>query len=350
MDDDLRRALDPDDPGPSAKLPRGSWRLAVRRAWHGFMRHRGYDAAAALTFFTTVSTFPAALVFVSLFALVNNREQAVADIVAIAHTLFPEEIADSFADPVEQLLSLPYPGLALAAACVLLLWTSSGYATGFGRAVNSVYEVEEGRPFWRFRIRMLMVAVLLIALIASIVTTLLFTPEAAEDILGRRDLAPVVVTVWAWLRWPLVLVLMWLFVSALYALTPNVRHQRLVWVSVGSTFAIAVWLACTAGYGLYATLIGAYGALYGSIGTLLVALLWAYLTNLALVAGAELDAEFVRLRQLARGVDAEEVIRVPVRDTSRNHLLARQRNGDVADARRLRERQQASRQHTRPAD
>ncbi|WP_166865000.1 YihY/virulence factor BrkB family protein [Salinibacterium sp. ZJ70] len=345
MDDALSRVLDPEDPGPSARLPRGSWKLAVRRAWHGFMRHRGYDAAAALTFFTTVATFPAALAFVSAFALVGDRDQAVADIVAIAHTLFPEQIAESFADPVEQLLSLPYPGLALAAALLLLLWTSSGYATGFGRAVNAVYEVEEGRPFWRFRLRMLLVAALLIALIAAIVLTLLTTPEAASDILGRRDLAPVVVTVWAWIRWPLTLVLMWLFVSVLYAFTPNVRHQRLVWVSVGSTFAIAVWILCTIGYAIYATLLGAYGALYGSIGSLLVALLWAYLTNLALVAGAELDAEFVRLRQLARGLAAEEVIRVPVRDTARNHLLARQREADVADALRLRDGQRERHRH-----
>lgn len=339
MDDHLRRTLDPADPGPTARLPRGSWRLAVRRAWHGFMRHRGYDAAAALTFFATVATFPAALAFTSAFALVGDRDKAVADIVAVAHTLFPERIAESFADPLEQLLSLPYPGLALAAALVLLLWTTSGYATGFGRAVNAIYEIEEGRPFWRFRLRMLVVAVLLVALIAVILFALVTTADAASDIVGRRDPAPLLVSVWAWARWPLVLVLMWLFVSVLYALTPNVRHQRLVWVSVGSTFAIGVWGLATGGYALYATLVGAYGALYGSIGSLLVALLWGYLTNLALVAGAELDAEFVRLRQLARGIDAEDVLRVPVRDMHRNRMLAEQRARDVADARRLRERQ-----------
>lgn len=343
MDDTLRRALDPRDPGPSAALPRGSWRLAVRRAWHGFMRHRGYDAAAALTFFATVASFPAALAFTSAFALVGDRDQAVADIVAIAHTLFPERIAESFADPIEQLLSLPYPGIALAAALILLLWTTSGYATGFGRAVNAVYEIEEGRPFWRFRARMLLVAALLIALVAAIVLALVTTPEATADILGRRDLAPVATAVWAWVRWPLILVLMWLLVGALYTLTPNVRHQRLVWVSVGSSFAIAVWALGTGGYALYAMLVGAYGALYGSIGSLLVALLWTYLTNLALVAGAELDAEFVRLRQLARGIDAEEVIRTPVRDTRRNLMLARQQSRDVDDARRLRERQPGER-------
>ena len=123
-----------------------------------------------------------------------------------------------------------------------------------------------------------------------------------------------------------------LFVASLYTLTPNVRHERVVWVSVGTLFAIGAWAVATGGYALYVMIVGAYGALYGSIGVLLVALLWGYITNLALVGGAELDAEFVRLRQLARGVDASEAVLVPVRDVSRDHWIARQRDQDVSDA------------------
>jgi len=337
MDDVTRQAIDPDDPGTPGRLPQGSWRLAVRRAWHGFVRHRGIDAAAALTFFTSVAAFPAALAFVSAFALASDRERAVDDLVAIASTLLPDDVAESFGEAIRQLLQLENPGIALAIALVLLLWTASGYATAFGRAVNAVYEVQEGRPFWAFRGRMLLVAALLVVLAAAIVLTLLATPQATDDILGRRGLAPVVATVWNWLRWPLLLVLTLLFAAVLYTLTPNVRHQKAVWASVGSAFAIGVWAIATAGYALYVAIIGAYGAIYGSIGVLLVALLWAYLTNIALVAGAELDAEFVRLRQLARGIHAEDTVRVPVRDTSRDHWIARQHDADVADARRLRE-------------
>ncbi|MBN9141803.1 MAG: YihY/virulence factor BrkB family protein [Micrococcales bacterium] len=318
-----------------ATLPSGSWRVAVRRAWHGFVRHRGIDAAAALTFFTTLAAFPAALALASGFALAGNRERAVKDLLAIAHALLPADIAESLADPIGQLLKLENAGIALAVALVLLLWTASGYATAFGRAVNAVYEVQEGRPFWAFRARMLLVAALLVVLAALIVLGLLATPSATADILGRHGLAPVVAAVWDWLRWPLLLALALLFVATLYTLTPNVRHQRMVWASVGTGFAIATWAVATGGYALYVTLVGAYGALYGSIGTLLVALLWGYITNLALVAGAELDAEFVRLRQLARGIDATESIRLPARDLTRDHWIARQHDQDVADSRRI---------------
>lgn len=318
-----------------ATLPRGSWRVAVTRAWHGFMRHRGIDAAAALTFYMTVASFPAALALASAFALTGDRERAVQDLVAFAGTLLPADIAGTLAAPLEELLALRNAGLALAAALVLLLWTASGYATAFGRAVNAVYEVQEGRMFWAFRGRMLLVAVLLVVLAGAIVLSLLSTPAATEDILGRRGLAPVVATVWDWARWPVILVLMLLVVACLYALTPNVKHERVVWVSVGTGFAIATWAIATGGYALYVTVVGAYGALYGAIGTLLVALLWGYITNLALIVGAELDAEFVRLRQLARGIDATETIRLPARDVARDHLLARQRDEDVAASRRI---------------
>lgn len=319
----------------TAKLPRGSWRLAVRRAWHGFVRHRGIDAAAALTFFLTLALFPAALAVASGLSLMGDRERAADDLLAFLGALLPDEIAASLADGVAELLRIENPAIALTAAIVLLLWTASGYATAFGRAVNAVYEVQEGRPFWMFRGRMLLVAALLVLLATGVVLALLATPTVASDVLGRRGLAPVVTTVWVIVRIPLVVALSVSFVAVLYTLTPNVRHARVVWVSVGSLFALAAWGLGTAGYALYVTLVGAYGALYGAIGTLLVALLWGYLSNLALVAGAELDAEFVRLRQLARGIDASETMQLPVRDVTRVHWLARQRDADIADARRV---------------
>ncbi|MGN6273199.1 MAG: YihY/virulence factor BrkB family protein [Protaetiibacter sp.] len=332
---------------PASPLPRGSWRLAVRRAWHGFVRHRGIDAAAALTFFTTLAAFPAALAVASAFALAGDRKRAVSDLLAIADTLLPNDIAASLASGFGELLSLPNATIALVVALVLLLWTASGYATAFGRAVNAIYEVQEGRPFWAFRARMLVVAAVLVVLATVMLLALLATPAAADDILGRRGLAPVVTTVWSIARWPLVLVLAVVFVAVLYTLTPNVRHARIVWASVGTAFALSTWALGTAGYALYVALVGAYGALYGSIGTLLVALLWAYLTNLALVAGAELDAEFVRLRQLARGIDATEAIQMPVRDVRRNHWIARQRDEDTAASRRILD---ASREARMPGD
>jgi membrane protein len=322
------------DPAP---LPRGSYGAAARRAWHGFIRHRGIDAAAALTFYTALATLPALLVLVSAFAFFDDRDRAAADLAAIASTVLPDDAALDIERGLRELLSLANPGIALAAGIVLLLWTVAGYATAFGRVVNTVYEVEEGRQFWTFRARMLLVAVGLVVVQTGIVAILLVTPSVADDIFGRRGLAPVVTTAWNWGKWPLLLVLLVLFAAMLYYFTPNVRHTRVRWASAGSLAAIAIWVVATLGFALYIVIAGHYNALYGSLGGIVIALVWGYLTNAALVAGAELDAEFVRLRQLARGEPAEEIVRLPLRDSSRNRMLARQRDHDVAAARRIRD-------------
>jgi membrane protein len=152
---------------------------------------------------------------------------------------------------------------------------------------------------------------------------------AAIVLLGPRE-SPV----WNVLRWPVLLALAVLFVAVLYAFTPNLLRTRRRWVSVGSSFAILIWVVATAGFAVYAVVVN-HGAIYGSLGGVVIALLWLYLTNAALVAGVELDAEFTRLQQLANGEDAATRVNLPVRDTRRIRMLRRQRRADIAAAREL---------------
>lgn len=295
------------------------WQVAVRRAWHGFMRHRGIDAAAGLTFFSLLVLLPGSLAIVSVFAIFDDRDRAVDDLAAVLDTVLPDQATRDLEGLLRELLSLNNPFLALAIALLLLVWTTSGYATAFGRATNEVYEVQEGRPFWAFRGRMILVALLLDLLGAIVVTVLL----------GPGDWP-----VWAVLRWPVLLGFAVLFVAVLYAFTPNVVRPHLRWVSVGSSFAILFWIVVTAGVALYSVLVD-HGAVYGSLGGVIVGLLWLYATNAALVAGLELDAEFTRLQQLAQGEDAARALNLPVRDARRIRMLRRQRNADIAAAREL---------------
>src|SRR5690606_7439880 len=112
------------------------WRVAVRRAWHGFMRHRGIDAAAALTFFSLLALLPGSLAVVSVFAIFDDRDRAVDALAGILDTVLPDQAAEDLEGVLRELLSLNNPFLALGIAIVLLLWTTSGYATAFGRATN----------------------------------------------------------------------------------------------------------------------------------------------------------------------------------------------------------------------
>jgi membrane protein len=283
------------------------------------MRHRGIDAAAALTFFSLLMLLPASLAVVSVFAILDDRDRAVDDLAAVLDVVLPDQATRDLEGVLRELLSLENPAIALGIALVLLVWTTSGYATAFGRATNGVFEVEEGRPFWAFRGRMILVALVLDVLGAALVTVLL----------GPGDWP-----VWSIVRWPMLLVFAVLFVAVLYAFTPNVVRPHLRWVSVGSGFAILFWIAVTGGVALYAVLVD-HGAVYGSLGGVIVGLLWLYATNAAFVAGVELDAEFTRLRQIANGEDVARDLALPVRDSRRISTLRRQRNADIAAARAL---------------
>ena len=325
---------------PTSQTSKGldgvSWRYAARRALHGFVRHRGLDSAASLTFFATLALFPASLVVVSSFAIAENRTTASETILAILSDFARGSTVDAIKAPLEQLLSIPIPGLALAIGLVLSVWSVSSYATGFGRAVNSVYEVQEGRQFWKFRGLMIVLALVLIVGFAGVTAILLGTPAIAEAFASTLRIDPIWLPVWNIGKWPVLLIIAVTTVGLLYYYTPNVRHLRLRWVSWGAAFAIVAWAIATVGFALYVVTFQTYNHVYGWLGGAVIVLIWLYITNLVLVLGAELDAEVVRLRQLTAGVEAEVVIQLPIRDSRRNLMLARQRAADEADGRAIR--------------
>jgi membrane protein len=327
------------DPAPgqtSRGLAPAQLRYAAVRAWHGFMLHRGIDSAAALTFFATLSILPAALAVVSSFAVVRDRDRAVASILDVVGEIGTESTVDAVRAPLESFLSISNPGIALGVGLVLTLWSVSAYATAFGRAMNSVYEVVEGRQFWKFRGLMMLVTLVLMVAFGAIVLILLTTPVIAASIGESLGFAEPWVTVWNIGKWPVLAVFAVVAVAILYYYTPNVRHLRLRWVSWGACFAIVGWALGTAGFAVYVLTVGQYERVYGWLGGAIVLLLWLYITNLVLVLGAEVDSEIVRLRQLTAGLPAEEVILLPLRDTTRNLMLARQRADDIRGAHTIR--------------
>jgi membrane protein len=321
---------------PTARgIPRAAWRSAALRAWHGFLRHRGIDSAAALTFFALLASFPVALTIVSAFAIGNGKRDAATVILDIIDEVVQADTVETLKAPITELFTVTNPGIALALGIVLSLWTVSGYATAFGRAVNSAYEVQEGRQIWRFRGTMLLLAVFLLVIMSIIVVLLLTTQRVATAIGESIGIGEPWITLWSVLRWPVALLLVALVTAVLYYFTPNVHHERFRWVSFGAAFAIVVGCLGTAGFALYVSTVAQYDKVYGWLGGAIVLMLWLYVVNLVLVLGAEVDAEVVRLRQLTAGIDASEVIQVPMRDTTRNLMLARQRTADVEAARAI---------------
>jgi membrane protein len=231
--------------------------------------------------------------------------------------------------------------LALIVGLLFTLWSVSSYATAFGRAANTVYEVQEGRPIWKFRGLMMLVTLLLMVGYALIIVILLGTPSAVRAIGDAAGFGEPWLTVWNIGKWPVLAILAFVIIGVLYYATPNVRHSRLRWVSWGAAFAIVAWGLATLAFAIYVMTVGTYDRIYGWIGGGLAILVWLYITNLVLVIGAEVDGELVRVRQLTAGIAAEEIIQLPARDTTRTLMLARQLAQDVAAGRAIREESDA---------
>jgi membrane protein len=325
------------DPLPTRRqLERRATRYAMRRTWHGFILHRDIDAAAAITFFSALSLFPAALALVSGLALFDTAGATIELILDVVGRLSQPDTSQAVRAIFDQLSLLPNSGWVLLLGIVLTLWTVSGFATAFGRAMNNVYDVEEGRRLTKNRILMLGVAAGLIACYLVIGVIVVITPSVADALVASLGWPEIVAQLWSALKWiPLALVAVFT-VGFLYYGTPNLHRPRLRWLSVGATFTVVIWTLAAVAFGFYLATFATYDRLYGWLGVPIAALIWLYISSAVLMIGVEVDAELTRARQLLAGLPAEETIQVPLRDTARNGILARRRSADLSDGRELR--------------
>ncbi|WP_328812602.1 YihY/virulence factor BrkB family protein [Rhodococcus sp. NBC_00297] len=309
---------DPDDPrkpDSPTDLTKPSFMYVLRKTAREFSKDQCTDLAAALTYYAVLSLFPALLAVVSLLGVFGQGERTVTAVLDIVSDLGPSSAVDTLRGPVEQLVQAPTAGLALIIGLAGALWSASGYVGAFGRAMNRMYEVDEGRPIWKLRPVMLVVTLVgLICIAAAGLMLAVSGPVATAvgDAIGAGDTA---LTVWNIARWPVVLALIVLAVAILYYATPNVQQPKFRWISTGAGMAIVVWILASVLFGFYVANFSSYNKTYGSLAGVIIFLLWLWITNLALLFGAELDSELERGRQLQAGIEAEDHLQLPPRDT-----------------------------------
>ena len=334
----------PDSPGD---LTKPSWLYVVRKTMREFSRDRCTDLAAALTYYGVLALFPAAIALLSLVGLVGQGQSTVQTLTGILSDIGAGSVADTLEPTLMTLSEAPAAGFAFVAGLAAALWSASGYVTSFGRALNDVYEVEEGRPFWKLRPIMLVVTLVLVVLVALVAVALVLTGPAAQAVGDAIGLGSTVVTVWSIAKWPVLLLVVVLVVALLYWATPNVKQPKFRWISVGAVFAIVVWVLASAAFGFYVANFSSYDKTYGSLAGVIVFLLWLWITNLALLFGAELDAELERSRELQAGIPAEESIQLPPRDDHGIRKSQEKRADDVDRGRRLRRSRGRSQESSR---
>ena len=329
--DDPRK---PDSPGEVAKP---SWKYALRKTAREFTADQCTDLAAALTYYAVLSIFPPMIAIISLLGVVGQGERSTDTVLSLINQVAPGGTADVLRGPLEQFSSSPAAGFALVFGILLAIWSASGYVGAFSRAMNRIYEIEEGRPFWKLRPVQLGVTIVSILLILIMVVILIVSGPVTDAVGSALGLGETVQIVWSIVKWPILALAAVLIIAILYYATPNAKQPKFRWISMGALVALVTLVIASFLFGLYVTNFSNYDRTYGSLAGVVIFLLWLWIANLALLFGGEFDAELERGRQLQAGIAAEEDIQLPPRDTRKSDKAAEKERADVADGRRLRE-------------
>ncbi|WP_334173209.1 YihY/virulence factor BrkB family protein [Sinomonas sp.] len=328
--DDARKPRRPQD------VTKPSWRYIARKTLREFMNDQCMDLAAGLTYYGILSLFPALLAIVSLLGFFGQAENTVSGMMNIVQGIAPGATTDAIRQPIEDLVHNPAAGLTLVVGLLGALWSASGYVRAFGRAMNRIYEIGEGRSFVRLRGTTLGITLLSVVVVSIISVILVLTGPLAESVGNVVGLGSAAVAVWSIVKWPIAVVLVIGLIAVLYYFTPNVRQPRFRWMSMGSLIALVIFALATLAFGFYVGNFGHYNKTYGALGGVIILLLWVWLLNLSLLFGAEFDAEVERGRELQAGIPAEKSIQLPPKSTEKIDRREEQAENDIRHARELR--------------
>jgi len=294
-------------------LKRRSWWETLKRTISEFRDDNLTDWAAALTYYAVLAIFPALIALVSILGLAGPS--ATDPLIDNLTKLTPGPANDIVTNAVNEIThSQGTAGIAFVLGLLGALWSASGYVGAFSRASNAIYEVDEGRAFWKLRPQQIGITFVLIILLAATALAVVISGPLAEqvgNVIGAGDTA---VTVWEIAKWPVIAGVVITLFAILYFAAPNVRQPGFRWITPGGMAALVLWLLASLAFALYVANFSSYNATYGSIAGVIVFLVWLWISNLALLFGAELNAELERSRELEAGVPEERTIALEPRE------------------------------------
>jgi len=280
---------------------------ALRRTLAEFRDDNLTDWAAALTYYGLLSLFPGLIALVSIVGLVGDPEGATETITEIVTAIGPQSAAQTFAGPIESVASdRGTAGAAFVLGLALALWSASGYVGAFIRASNVIYETREGRPFWKLRPLQIAITLTMVLLGVMLVVGLVLTGPVVDAVAEPLGVGSTAVTLWNIAKWPAMAAVFVLMVGVLYYASPNAKIRGFRWVTPGSLVAIVAWAIASAGFALYVANFGSYDKTYGTLGGLVVLLVWLWISNVAILFGHELNAELEREAEIEEGKPGAE--------------------------------------------
>lgn len=291
-----------------------SWGGVLKRTVREFREDNLTDWAATLTYYGVLAIFPAIIALVSVLGLVGHS--ATQPLIDNLGKIAPGPARDIFTSAIQNLQrSQGTSGVAFIVGLAGALWSASSYVAAFMRASNAIYDVGEGRPIWKTVPVRLGVTLVLMVLLAVSAVAIVLTGGLAKQVGNLIGVGGSAVTVWDIAKWPVLLLVVSLMFAILYYFSPNVRQPGFRWLSPGGVFAVLVWIIASAAFAFYVASFSSYNKTYGALAGVIVFLVWLWISNIAVLLGAEFNAELERGRRIEAGHPADEVPFVEPRDT-----------------------------------
>jgi len=301
--------------GPT-DLKRESWTAALKRTWSEFREDNMTDWAAALTYYSVLAIFPALLAVVSVLGLIGPS--ATQPLIDNINTLAPGPAKDLLVSSIRNIQhSSGAAGVLFVVSIALAIWSASGYVAAFMRASNVIYDVGEGRPIWKTLPTRVLTTLALLVMLALVAVGVTVTGSVASSVGQSLGVGDTAVTVWGIAKWPVVVLVVMAMFGLLYWAAPNVKHPRFRWVTPGSIAGVVLWIVASVLFAVYVGNFSSYNKTYGALGGVIVFLIWLWISNIALLLGAELNAETERGRQIEAGHPEDREPFLEPRDTKK---------------------------------
>ena len=267
--------------------------------------------AAALTYYAVLSIFPALLALVSILGLIGSS--AIQPLLDNLTTVAPGPAKEIVTGALKGLQQSGGTGVLFIVALAGAIWSASGYISAFMDASNAIYDIDEGRPIWKKLPLRIGITVLMLVLLAAGAVAVVLTGPIAEQIGTLFGVGKSALQLWDIAKWPVLVLIASFMFAVLYYSAPNVKQPGVGSVFPGGVVAVVLWIVASAAFAFYVASFASYNKTYGALGGVIVFLVWLWLTNLAILLGAEFNAERARTRHIKAGHPPDQEPYLPPR-------------------------------------
>jgi len=262
----------------------------AKRVWIEAQEDDIFSRSAELAYYFLLALFPLLLFLTSLFGLMLGQGTALRQqlfnylskvLPGAAYTLVNSTMTE---------ISAASSGGKVMFGLLAALWAASNGMGAITQSLNTAYDVKETRPWWKQRLVAILLTVSLSVLIIAALLLVLYGGRLGEGLAGHFGLGPVFVILWNWLQWPIALAFMLFAFALIYYLAPDVRGQNWKWISPGSVIGVTIWLVVSLGFRVYLHFFNSYSKTYGSLGAVIILMLWLYMTGTAILFGGEANS------------------------------------------------------------